>query len=188
MNVSGLSINDVTIVDLTPVRDARGSLTTLYKDQGGPPLVQWNLVRSGPNVLRGCHVHGDFDEVYIPLSGMMFFALIDIRPDSPTYQTRMTLRWRGQDQQLVVPQGVLHGVYCEEPAVLAYGLTAPYTGAGEFGCRWDDHALAIDWPTTRPVLSERDAGAGTYARLLDNFAAAWLGRTLPTCRSGVRLE
>lgn len=173
---SRTAIDGLRVIDLTPIGDGRGSLTTIYRADPSPPLPQWNLVRTGPNALRGCHVHTHYDEYYVPISGPMFFGFADVRADSPTYLARFALQWDGRDQVVYVPRGVLHGVYCEAPSVLAYGLTALYTGEGEFGCRWDAADLRIDWPATAPVLSERDSGAGSLAELVAAFTEAWGGR------------
>ena len=31
--------------------------------------------------------------------------------------------------------------------------------ADELGCRWDDSETGLDWPTSDPLVSERDAAA-----------------------------
>ncbi|MGD2082060.1 MAG: dTDP-4-dehydrorhamnose 3,5-epimerase family protein [Chromatiales bacterium] len=167
-------IDGVDILTLAPRPDHRGTLTTLYlrNAYSALDLPQWNLVRSDAHVLRGMHAHLYYDEYYVPLAGPMFFALADIRPRSPTYRQTMTLRWDGRDRVLLVPKGVAHGVYGEEPFMLLYGLSRPFDGRGELGCRFDDPELGLEWPTDTPVLSEKDEAAGSYGALLAAYADA----------------
>jgi len=41
-------------------------------------------------------------------------------------------------------------------AEVIYKTTAEYAPDYEFGIRWDDPAIGIEWPVTAPTLSERD--------------------------------
>lgn len=170
-------IDGVEILSLEPRPDRRGTLTTLYvrEAQSGLDLPQWNLVRSHAHVLRGMHAHLHYDEYYVPVAGPMFFGLADVRPGSLTYRQTMTLRWDGRDRVLVVPKGVLHGVYGEAPFMLLYGLSRPFDGRGELGCRFDDPDLGLDWPTDSPLLSDKDEAAGSYRALLAAYADAEAG-------------
>ena len=46
-----------------------------------------------------------------------------------------------------------------ERAVFTYLCTATYDHAADAGIRWNDAELAIDWPVSEPLLSEKDANA-----------------------------
>jgi dTDP-4-dehydrorhamnose 3,5-epimerase len=50
-------------------------------------------------------------------------------------------------------------VTLSERALFTYLCTATYDRAADAGIRWDDPALAIDWPASAPLLSGKDAGA-----------------------------
>ena len=60
-------------------------------------------------------------------------------------------------RQLWVPPGLAHG-FCvlSEVADVIYRCTDYYAPGDEGGIIWDDPELAIDWPITDPVLSDRD--------------------------------
>jgi hypothetical protein len=49
----------IQIVTLSPLRDSRGSLTEIFRQEwvNSAIPVQWNCVQSETNVLRGVHVH-----------------------------------------------------------------------------------------------------------------------------------
>ena len=164
-------IHDVRIIPHHVNPDARGTLSTIFSQHDSRPLApmqQWNRVHSHANVLRGLHAHLLYDELYVPLSGRMFFLLKDARRRSPTFGAEMSFY---SDEfpasSILVPIGVAHGVYFETEGVLLYGLSAIYDGSGEFGCRWNDSEVACRWPATEPSLSERDDCAGTFSAMAD---------------------
>lgn len=144
--------------------DRRGSLTAYVLDA---PAVQWNLVRSPAGVLRGMHAHSRYDEFYIPVAGRFHFALIDSRAGTPGFGRRVAFEVTADDLVgFCVPVGVTHGALFLDNGVLSYGLSSPWTGQGEFACRWDDAEMGFDWPIREPVLSERDAGAPRYGEMV----------------------
>ena len=167
------AIDGVITVPLHQVVDPRGDLTTVLASEGpSPSLVQWNLVRSRAGVIRGIHVHPTYDEYYVPASGRLFIFLKDARRASPTFGATLNSWMDGEEPVAVtVPAGVAHGIAFPDGGVLLYGLSDAWTGMGEIGCRWDDEALDIDWPVLSPILSPRDANAGSYDEMLQRLDA-----------------
>lgn len=147
--------------------DARGFLMETYKrsefEAAGLPvaLVQENHSRSSRGTLRGLHyqrepkAQGKLVRVIV---GEIFDVAVDIRADSPNYG-----KWFGATlsadnrKSLYIPPGFAHG-FCvtSAEAEVIYKTTAEYAPDHEFGIRWDDPALGIEWPVTTPTLSERD--------------------------------
>ncbi|MEB3323342.1 MAG: dTDP-4-dehydrorhamnose 3,5-epimerase, partial [Synechococcaceae cyanobacterium] len=68
--------------------------------------------------------------------------------------------------QLWVPPGFAHGfLVLSETADFIYKCTDYYAPQFERILRWDDPALAIDWPLQpglEPTLSGRDAGGSAF--------------------------
>ena len=65
----------------------------------------------------------------------------------------------------------LHGFVVEsETALVVYKCSDVYDAKAEWGVIWNDPDLAIDWPVSEPVLSEKDA---VYPRLRDLPAHAF---------------
>ena len=59
-----------------------------------------------------------------------------------------------------MPEGFAHGfAVLSEYATFVYQCTALYDRASDAGIRWNDAALAIDWPIAEPSLSDKDAKA-----------------------------
>ena len=120
-------------------------------------MLQSNLSRSRAGVLRGLHFHRHQADYWCLLAGRAFVGLYDLRADSPTQGAKAELRLDADEPAaLYLPPGVAHGLYAETEVVLLYVVDRYYTGEDEFGLAWDDADVAIRWPTTEPILSERD--------------------------------
>lgn len=173
-----MKIDGVRLIPFKVTHDPRGSLSEIFRSDadGSHPLQQWNCIKSRSHVLRGMHAHLLYDELYIPLEGRMFFLLKDARRSSPTFGNEQS--FFSQDiasAGLLVPIGVAHGVYFETPGTLMYGLSTAWSGEDEYAFRWNDPAVNTKWPTTDPLLSERDRNAGSF---MDMVAAMDSAREL----------
>jgi dTDP-4-dehydrorhamnose 3,5-epimerase len=99
--------------------------------------------------------------------GAIFDVAVDLRPDSPTYR-----RWEGYELddvdhlQLFIPDGFGHA-FCvlSETADVLYRVSSYYDPELESGIAWDDPEIAIRWPITDPILSERDSSAPRLAEV-----------------------
>lgn len=169
------SLSDGALFKPLPAnRDDRGAFTEIYRAgwSSGPAAVQWNFVRSAGNVLRGVRVHFRHDDFLVLLEGRASIGLRDLRRDSPTEGAVALVELWGVDLALLkTPAGVAHGIYSHTPAVFAVGITAFHEDSDENPCRWNDPGLGIPWPFAAPVLSERDAAAGSLAELLPKVPA-----------------
>lgn len=154
--------------DLTPYHDHRGTFVELHRVAwGGPRLLQWNAVRSAAKVLRGVHVHATHDDYLTVPVGRATVGLRDLRRGSPTEGLVAMIRL-GEDLPvgLTIPHGVAHGFLFEEQSVHVYAVSEYFDMADEFGCRFDDPELGIDWPTADVILSPKDESAGSFAALM----------------------
>jgi dTDP-4-dehydrorhamnose 3,5-epimerase len=92
------------------------------------------------------------------VDGDIWDVAVDLRRGSPTYG-----RWAaevlsaGNFKQMYLPPGCAHG-FCvlSEVAQVQYKCTEFYDPSDEIGIAWDDPDLAIAWPVTNPIMSERD--------------------------------
>lgn len=114
-------------------------------------FIQDNQASSQLGVLRGLHYqegsHAQAKLVRV-ISGSVFDVAVDLRPGSSTrYQWYgLTLSEENQ-RQLFIPKGFAHGYLVTSPsAVFAYKCDDFYAPKAEGGLRYDDPALAIDWP------------------------------------------
>ena len=167
---------DVVVHTLTPHSDHRGVFLEIFREVWNPgyQAVQWNAVASAGAVLRGVHVHVRHVDYLVPAAGRMLLGLHDLRPWSPTFGSSELVELDTRaPSAAIVPMGVAHGVYSLEPSVLVYGTSRYWDPSDELACRWDSPELGLSWPTTSPILSERDAAAADYPSCLQSFVQAW---------------
>ena len=147
--------------------DIRGHFLESYRTAWGAMLpglegdfVQANVSLSHKHVLRGLHFQRSpaQGKLLHVLRGEVYDVVVDVRAGSPRFG-----HWAGftlsetQPRLLWVPPGYAHGfVVLSEEALLSYQCTAYYSPGSEACLRWDDPALAIDWPVHEPVVSQRD--------------------------------
>lgn len=136
-----------------------------YADVGIPPgLVQDNLAFSRQGVLRGLHVQHPYPQGKLVqvLRGEVFDVAVDIRRGSPWFGRWVGARLSGDNKrQFWVPPGFAHG-YCviSDEALFGYKCSDYYHPETEFGVRWDDPVIGIEWPLAGPPqLSEKDRNA-----------------------------
>ncbi|HEY0395684.1 MAG TPA: dTDP-4-dehydrorhamnose 3,5-epimerase family protein [Candidatus Elarobacter sp.] len=171
--------SDVVVIPLASHADARGALTEIFRAEWvDDSPVQWNVVRSEANVLRGVHVHVRHHDYVVPVSGRLLIGLSDLREGTPEFgRARMIELDADAPQLVVIPPGVAHGFCSVASSVFAYGVSDYWDPEhDELGCRWNDPELGLSWPLGMPSLSQRDTTAGTRAELLDALRAvraAW---------------
>lgn len=162
----------VVLVEPDVFNDPRGYFLETYHAgryaEGGipGPFVQDNFSHSVRNTLRGLHyqLQRAQGKLVMVLEGRIFDVAVDIRKGSPTFG-----RWDGVEltgenkRQLYIPPGFAHG-FCvlSETADVLYKCTDVYSREDERGIIWNDPALAIAWPVTAPLLSDKDRA---YKRL-----------------------
>lgn len=126
-------------------------------------FVQTNVSRSAKGVLRGLHYQwpNPQGKLVSVLEGEVYDVAVDIRKGSPTFG-----RWAAailsaeNKRHFWVPEGFAHGfAVLSEHATFVYQCTALYDPASDAGIRWNDAALAIDWPISEPILSDKDQKA-----------------------------
>lgn len=176
MKVTGFEITDLLLIEPRRFGDARGWFSEVWQDaryrEAGiaETFVQDNLAKSGKGVLRGLHAQephaqGKLVQVF---QGRVYDVAVDLRVGSPTFG-----RWQGvvldEDNalQFYVPPGFAHGYYVmSKDALFGYKTTDTYSPQSEFGVRWDDPLIAIEWPLDgEPLLSDKDRTAPLLAEI-----------------------
>lgn len=176
MQVTELKIPGALLIEPDVHGDARGFFCETYREpvwsEYGIPAswAQDNHSRSGQGVLRGMHFAiGDGQAKLVRCArGRILDVVADLREGSPTYR-----QWAGVElsdenmHQLFVPVGLAHGfVVLSDVADVTYKCTTVYDPAVERGIKYDDPAIAIEWPSDIELLvSQRDAEAPTLAEI-----------------------
>lgn len=175
INIHSTSLENVLIIEPRVFRDDRGFFLETYHQKKYQAagldctFVQDNHSHSIQGVLRGLHYQLDHPQgkLVFVLKGAIFDVAVDIRPGSPSYRKWIGLQLSEENhRQVFIPPGFAHG-FCvlSEQADVIYKCTDLYYPEDDRGLRWDDPALAIQWPIRQPLLSAKDAGLPLLADL-----------------------
>ena len=130
-------------------------------------FMQDNHSRSAKGVLRGLHFQWEppMGKLMRVTVGRAFVVAVDIRKGSATLGHWFGLEIDAETHiQIWAPAGFARG-FCAltDVAEVQYKCTGIYNPAAESGIRWDDPDVAIDWPISHPILSDKDRNAQTLA-------------------------
>jgi dTDP-4-dehydrorhamnose 3,5-epimerase len=120
--------------------------------------VQWNHSLSHKNVIRALHAE-NWNKLVYPVTGTMFAAVVDIRPNSPTFGKNETFTFSPDDRKaLFLPAGMANSICVvgDEDVNYLYLVDKYYDGSDTRAIAWDDPDLAIEWPIQEPIISDRD--------------------------------
>ena len=170
MKLESTPINGMYVLHRSVHKDSRGQFTRLFAAEGfsaaGRPTEAMHVNTSTsvePGTLRGIHFQ------YAPCAeakvvactaGAIWDVGIDLRQGSPT-----RFQWFGTEltpdngRSMVIPEGFGHAFITLEPnSTAVYVVSAAYAPENESGIRYDDPAIAIEWPIEPSVLSDKDLG------------------------------
>lgn len=124
-------------------------------------FVQDSCSVSAYGTLRGLHGDPKMSKLITCVRGRIYDVVADVREDSPTY-----LKWEAfvlserNYKQVYVPRGCVHGfIALSDDSIITYKQSALYDPAREFGVRYDDPTLSIEWPIDAVLVSRKDAEA-----------------------------
>jgi dTDP-4-dehydrorhamnose 3,5-epimerase len=126
-------------------------------------FVQSNVSHSARGVLRGLHYQypNPQGKLVNVLAGEVYDVAVDIRVGSPTFgRWAAAILSAANKRHFWIPEGFAHGfAVLSESATFCYQCTALYDHAADAAIRWNDAAIAVDWPVSEPLLSEKDQRA-----------------------------
>lgn len=168
MKIIETALSGVVILEPKIFEDNRGFFTESYNQQTFSELgIETNFVQDNHSLsvlsgtIRGLHYqlppHAQTKLVRVT-RGAVYDVAVDIRKQSPTFG-----RWVGvilsaeNHRQLLIPQGFAHGFCTLVPDIeVQYKVDAYYSPEHDRGILWSDPDIGIDWPTSKPTLSDKD--------------------------------
>jgi dTDP-4-dehydrorhamnose 3,5-epimerase len=162
-----LSIPDVILIEPKVFTDDRGYFfesfkSTDFKKANLPThFVQDNFSFSKKDVIRGLHYQKDpkaQGKLVSVLKGGVWDVAVDIRRESPTFLKWVAAELSDQNHaMLYILPGFAHGfISLTDDVHLLYKCTNEYDPQTDAGIRWNDPDIAIPWPVTNPIISEKD--------------------------------
>ena len=181
MNFINTNIEGCFIVEPKVFYDERGYFFESYNEiqflKHGvyTRFVQDNQSKSSYGVVRGLHCqlgkHAQAKLVRV-LHGKVLDVAVDVRKNSPTFGKHVAVELSEENQrQLFIPRGFLHGFsVLSETAIFSYKCDNFYHKESEFGIRYDDPEIGIDWkiPPQKIITSQKDRMANCLKDLLQH--------------------
>ena len=175
MRFTPAPLTGVFIIEPTLYSDERGAFARTYCQESfikaGIDFVplQCSFSRNPyMATLRGMHYQiTPYSEAKLVscTRGSVFDVAVDMRADSHTrgqwFGAMLTAENRNA---LFIPKGFAHGfLTTSDDAELSYMMDAPYVPEAARGLRWNDPALAIDWPMKPTRIADKDNAWSDYA-------------------------
>jgi len=99
-----------------------------------------------------------------PVTGIMFAAIADVRPESSTFGRIETFVFdniqpvKDSPKALFLSAGLGNSICVlgKTPVNYLYWVDEYWDNSKAKGIAWNDPDLAIDWPVRKPLISERD--------------------------------
>lgn len=177
-------IPGVEWVDRTYHEDERGWLCEAWRhdhklEMPGRLVL---MMESYPNSLRGSHVHKDHSDWFFLPKGLAIVGLKDARRSSPVFGKSEIVTMSGGrgSWALVVPPGVVHGVYFPEHSYLLTVESEVYDPSEEVKVDWTDSELGIPWPFDQPLFPHRTPDGLSWKALLERIEPWQAGFKLPS--------
>jgi dTDP-4-dehydrorhamnose 3,5-epimerase len=181
MLIRSLAIPGPCVIEPQRHTDERGFFARTYsRDDFADAGLDLDIVESSvsfnraPGTLRGMHLQRDpFGEAKLVrcTRGRLWDVAVDVRRSSPACG-----QWVGVElsddngRALFVPPGFAHGFMTLVPDTeVSYQISQRHHAEAAIGFRWDDPAVAIDWPRQPALMSDRD---GLLPPLADLHAGA----------------
>ena len=169
MKTTNTTLNDAKIIEFDTNHDERGFFERIYCAKS---FINNNLEFSYDQVsiaqnnsqgtIRGLHYQTEpYGECKLIkcISGSVFDVIVDMRENSDTYRNWFSMTLSSENNKMLyVPRGFAHGYQTlTNDTRLLYFISSEYNPASATGIKWNDPALAINWPII-PIteISDRD--------------------------------
>lgn len=162
------NIQDLVVLKLDAYSDYRGENFQSYDCNEYKNLINDitfttdSLSFSTKNVLRGFHGDKQSWKLIQCIRGTIYFAVIDLRPESTTYEQVFTCTLSDKNKwQVLVPNGCVNAHVCiSDDCIFSYKLSHGYVPIDQqLHVYWNDTRFLhkIKWPiTVSPMTSHRD--------------------------------
>src|SRR3989338_4643455 len=166
-NFTSLAIPGVMIVEPRIFLDNRGGFAETYNkkefERAGikEDFVQDNFSFSKKGVIRGLHFSKSPHEtvkLVRCISGEIMDVAVDVRPNSPTFGKWVSEILSSDNRKMIfILKGFAHG-FCalSDTVEIVYKVNDYYFPESEQGIIYNDKDLAINWPISNPILSDKD--------------------------------
>ena len=178
MIIESIRLGDVKVIKLNCHDDHRGYFMRTFdrhffiENKISHDFVQCNESFSKKkHTIRGLHyqLHPNSETKVVSVSqGSILDVFVDLRKGSKTFGRWDSVRLSALNRKvLCVPKGFAHG-FCTltDNCKVHYLVDSMYNSESEGGILWNDKDLGINWPTTNPIISEKDKSLMTLSTFM----------------------
>lgn len=168
MNIRPTPLNDLLLIERSPVSDKRGFLSRIYCEREfimlglSHPIVQINhTLTSQKGAVRGLHFqfppHAE-KKMVTCIRGEIFDVAVDLRKNSSTFMCwHSEILSDSNHSSMLIPEGFAHGFQAlSNDCELLYLHTKFYCPESEGALNVKDPVLGINWPVGITDISDRD--------------------------------
>jgi len=158
-------------------RDARGEFVKTFHAGAFAELgldfapVEEFFSTSLRGVVRGMHFQlppYQHAKLVYCIVGRVTDVVLDMRRHSLEFRKFASAELSSANRRMLfIPAGVAHGFLAEEDSVMIYQTSTVHAPSHEGGVRWN--SFGFDWGSTKPILSQRDAGLPAFDELTSPF-------------------
>ncbi len=180
MLIEPQTITDILLITPDIHQDKRGYFLESYhllkySDEGfNATFVQDNEAFSEKNVVRGLHYQLKYPQGKLIrcIQGTILDVAVDIREYSETYGQYVSNKLTSEKKEMMyVPEGFAHGYsVLSDEAIIQYKCTDYYHPEDEYGIKWNDPDLGIEWRINNPIVSEKDNSLPFLKNINNSFA------------------
>lgn len=168
MEITQTNLDGVLILEPKIIEDQRGFFMESYRKDLFLNLgIDYDFVQDNHSlsktegVIRGLHYQLNPKaqaKLVRVVAGSIFDVVVDIRSASSTFGQWYGVKLSSENKrQLLVPMGYAHGFCTLEPNTeVLYKVDEYYSPEHDRGILWSDPAIGIDWPISKPILSDKD--------------------------------
>ena len=159
-------LDGVYIITPELFEDERGYFFESFRELEFQNKLNINFVQDNQafskdsNVIRGLHYQIDNAQgklIHV-ISGAIKDVVVDIRIGSPNFGESFTIILNEKNHKMLyVPEGFAHGyIVKSELSIVVYKCTNYYDKNDEFGIKWNDSSLNLNWRCSNPIISNKD--------------------------------
>ena len=148
--------------------DQRGNVREAFKkDLTNKSLFLSVVSKSKKNVIRGLHFQSKKtqDKFISVVKGRILDVVVDLRKKSKTFGKHYKIILSEKKARyLFVPKGFAHGFLAlDKENIVLYSCSNYRSPKYERIIKWNDKDLKIKWGIKKPILSQRDQNAQSFA-------------------------
>tara|TARA_X000001036_G_scaffold237735_1_gene221780 strand:- start:1641 stop:2186 length:546 start_codon:yes stop_codon:yes gene_type:complete len=146
--------------------DDRGYFFESYRQSKFTDKLDCNFVQDNEvlsknnNIIRGLHyqLENAQGKLIHVVRGAINDIVVDIRVGSKNFGKSFSIKLSSRNHKMIyIPEGFAHGyLVLEKNTIVQYRCTNYYNPKFEYGIKWNDPDLNIDWGISDPLLSKKD--------------------------------